>query len=71
MGTATIVESGCKVYDINFSDNIPVLTDIIFTSINNKYLSGGSNRKIAIRISDEGVLVVTQIGVVSFVEGRK
>ncbi|MHA7058844.1 hypothetical protein ACWGOQ_0016590 [Aquimarina sp. M1] len=35
LGTATLVESGSRVYTINFSDNVTSITNIIFTDIGN------------------------------------
>jgi len=71
IGTATIMESGCRVYTINFSDNTPAITDIVFSSLNNEYVFGDSDRELGVRIKSEGVLFVSQVGMGSFIEGRK
>lgn len=33
-GSATITESSCKTYEIDFSDDVPSITDLIFISNN-------------------------------------
>ncbi len=72
-GTATIVESGCKTYTINFSGNTPAITDIVFVALGGSFTFGDSDRKLAVDISEEGVLVVAKTSdpVISFVEGIK
>ncbi len=72
-GTATIVESSCRTYTIDFSDNVPSITDVTFVSLNESLVFGDPDREIGIEISADGVLIVVKTSdpIITFLEGKK